>query len=134
MAGLTSKQLKVLPLIASGRSQREAADATGVNESTISTWVNHDSTFVEALAAQRSANLAQAEQHLQSIAIDAVTALRALLEQSSSDSVKLRACTYIIDRTIAPRAEQTPDDNILPNELHQAIKVARQLMRDAAHG
>ena len=97
LANLTPKQTKCLPLLAVGCTAKEVSEQIKVSQVQISEW-KHDPNFMAALDSARRATLRDAEVALSGLALDAVKMLRELLNNASSEQVRLRTATYVIDR------------------------------------
>ncbi len=97
LADLTPKQIKCLPLIAVGWTAKDVSKKIKVSEVQLSEW-KHDPNFMAALDSVRRDALRDAETALSGLALDAVQVLRESLNNASSDQIRLRAATYIIDR------------------------------------
>jgi|GEM_PF-2609046 len=96
-ARLTPKQIRALPLLASGLSAKEVSKRINISQAQISAW-RQDTVFMAALDDYRRNAMREAEAALSGLAMDAVQALRESLTSASSDQTRLRAAIYIIDR------------------------------------
>ncbi len=97
LAGLTAKQIKALPLLASGTTATDVSKQLKISQQQISNWQRHDK-FQNALNTIRRDALRDAETALSGLALDAVQVLRESLNNASGEQTRLRAAMYIIDR------------------------------------
>jgi len=95
-ASLTQAQLAALPLLVSGSKKKDAAAAAGVCPQTISTWLQ-EPHFAAVLQAQREQLASLAVERLKQATGVAVTTVVELME-SGSESTRLKAATYVLDR------------------------------------
>jgi hypothetical protein len=95
---LTPAQSAALPLLAAGAKKKDAAAAAGVCPQTISTWLQ-EPHFTAVLQAQREQLASLAVEQLRQATGVAVTTVVELME-SSSESIRLKAATYVLDRVV----------------------------------
>ena len=118
---LSPNQVQVLTLLMAGSSQREAASQAGVNEATVSRWMNGDPAFIAAYRAE-----------LQSL-YDAVTAeslgyrreaLRFLSERlaTARDPEKVKAAALILKHTTLPRPAGETDPAAIALQIKMAAR------------
>lgn len=87
---LTVQQSNAIDLLVTGCSDREAAEAVGVNRSTITRWRLYHPAFQAELNAQRAALWGQAKEKLRSLIPEAVDILAdALHDPNNDDRAKL---------------------------------------------
>jgi len=94
---LTPKQLRALPLLASGMVAKEVALTVNVSQVQISNWKKNEE-FMEELGRARKEVVRETETRLVGLAIEAVSALGDLMKNARSESSKLRAAIYLIER------------------------------------
>ena len=95
MTALTPKQETAAVLIASGKSCRDTAKDIGIKPETISQW--RKNPYFEALVNElKMEALEGAREQLRNLSAEAVSGLKDLMENSKSDSVKLKACVEIL--------------------------------------
>ena len=132
VTGLTPTQERACSLLASGAKTAEVAQKLDVPEQTIYLW-QKQTTFVCYYNKQRSVIKNAAVQSLFGLMDEAVTAIRESLN-STNESVRLKAASYIIDKlqnvevgktdiVEAVRAEATYSDtegwDITENVFHE---------------
>lgn len=133
VTGLTPTQERACSLLASGAKTAEVAQKLDVPEQTIYLW-QKQTTFVCYYNKQRSVIKNAAVQSLFGLMDEAVTAIRESLN-STNESVRLKAASYIIDKlqnvevgktdiVEAVRAEATYSDtggwDITENVFHES--------------
>ena len=133
VTGLTPTQERACSLLASGAKTAEVAQKLDVPEQTIYLW-QKQTTFVCYYNKQRSVIKNAAVQSLFGLMDEAVTAIRESLN-STNESVRLKAASYIIDKlqnvevgktdiVEAVRAEATYSDTegwgITENVFHES--------------
>lgn len=133
VTGLTPTQERACSLLASGAKTAEVAQKLDVPEQTIYLW-QKQTTFVCYYNKQRSVIKSAAVQSLFGLMDEAVTAIRESLN-STNESVRLKAASYIIDKlqnvevgktdiVEAVRAEATYSDtggwDITENVFHES--------------
>jgi hypothetical protein len=123
-ASLTQGQSVALPLLAAGVKKQDAAAAVGVCPQTVSTWLQQPD-FAAALREQREYLAGLASERLRELVGTAVTTVEKLLE-SGSESVKLKAAIYVLDRVVLLAAADSvpalPSSND-PRQLLAALGV-----------
>lgn len=95
---LTQAQAAALPLLAAGAKKKAAAAAAGVCPQTISAWFQ-EPHFSAAIQAQREEIARSAVERLSEATGVAVATVLALME-SGSESTRLKAATYFLDRVV----------------------------------
>jgi hypothetical protein len=124
-AVLTPAQSAALPLLAAGAKKKDAAAAAGVCAQTISTWLN-EPHFSAVLKAQREQLASLAVEQLRQATGVAVTTVVELME-SSSEPIRLKAATYVLDRVVllgaGDPALAVPADQTDPRQLLAALGV-----------
>lgn len=101
---LTPKQRKVAQLLAVGFSGRDAAAMLKINEATVYR-LRKNPTFQAYLASLLKEVERESLEHLHALRMRAVERLGKLLD-CQTDSVALRACEVILDRTKVPFTAQ----------------------------
>jgi len=136
---LTPAQLQSLPLLAAGEPAKEVATKVDVTPQTVSLWMNHDQDFRHALWLFRKQALDAARSELQLAATEAVTVVRKLLHEGSSEQIRLKAAQLLLDRLGLvgqysangfDGAVITPIANYAPPSEDQSIRT-REAMRKA---
>ena len=98
MHDLTETQHAALTALLSGKTVPEAAEAAGVNQTTVRRWLRKDEAFSEALAAGRREALSNA---MNLVTLAARTAAGVVLEVMRSPktppAVRLRAATGVLE-------------------------------------
>ena len=108
MQGLSVQQEQVIDLISAGRSQRDAAEAAGVTEVTVSRW-RQSPTFRQALEERREELTAAHRMGLAMLVGKAIETLAALMDDASGH-VRLRAALVVLRAAGLDRpAEEDPD-------------------------
>jgi hypothetical protein len=97
-ATLTQAQSAALPLLAAGAKKKDAATAVGVCPQTISAWM-HEPHFSAVLQSERERLAGLAAEGLREATGVAVATVVALVE-SGSESIRLKAATYFLDRVV----------------------------------
>ncbi len=97
LADLTAKQVKALPLLASGMTASNVSKRLKISQQQISNW-KRDEKFQFAVDTVRRNALRDAETALSGLAMDAVQTLRESLNNGYSEQTRLRAAMYVIDR------------------------------------
>jgi hypothetical protein len=95
---LSPQQVNSLPFLAAGELAKVTAAKVGVTPQTVSLWLNHDENFQHALRMFKREALDAACNELQVAAIEAVTVVRKLLQQSSNEQTRLKAAQLLLDR------------------------------------
>ena len=95
---LTQAQSAALPMLATGAKKKDAAAAAGVCPQTVSTWLQ-EPHFSAALRAQREQLAGLAVDRMREVTGVAVATVVALME-SGSETVRLKAATYFLDRVV----------------------------------
>lgn len=96
VTGLTPTQERACSLLASGAKATDVAQQLDVPEQTLYLW-QKQTTFVCYYNKQRSVIKSAAVQSLFGLMDEAVTAIRESLN-STNESVRLKAATYIVDK------------------------------------
>jgi len=97
--GLKPVQLRVIGLLAAGRTVTEAAKKAGVDRTTIYRWQEH-AAFIEHLNRLKSEQFNQLRGELRSLASLAVDTLRDLLTNAETDdAIRLRAAHLVVQAT-----------------------------------
>ena len=91
------KRDRVLALLIAGRTQREAAEAVGVGEDTVSHWMQDPETRTR-LEALRAAPVEAAVRTLQQGALQAAATLVEAAEGSPKDADRIKAAVAVLDR------------------------------------
>jgi hypothetical protein len=97
-ASLTSQQTTALPLLASGAKKKDAAAAAGVCPQTVSAWLQ-EPHFSGALRTKREQLAGLAVERFKETTDLAVATVIELME-SSSEAIRLKAATYVLDRVV----------------------------------
>lgn len=95
---LSPAQINSVKLLAAGKRAKEVAAKVDVTPQTVSLWMNHDQNFRLALWLYKKEALDAARSELQLAATEAVTVVRNLLHESSSEQVRLRAAQLLLDQ------------------------------------
>jgi hypothetical protein len=95
---LSPQQINSLPILAAGESAKSAAEKIGVTPQTISLWLNHDQDYRLALWLFKNDALDAALSQLQTLAAEAVSVVRKLLLEGSTEQIRLKAAQLVIDR------------------------------------
>src|SRR5262249_15361106 len=91
-AGPSHSQHQAILALAGGASITSAAEAAGIDRSTIYRWLRHDAEFVVELNRSKRDHLDRVRGELRSLASDAVKALRELVtSEATPPAVRLRA-------------------------------------------
>lgn len=107
--GLSPAQHIALREILAGKSITSAAEAAGATRPTVSRWMNHDPAFIRALRELQQEPLNEAREALKRLAVDAVEALGAILNDPltcAADRIRaaaqiLRACGLVTAGNVA---------------------------------
>lgn len=93
------RQLLMVAHLLSGRTQREAAELVGVDEKTVSRWLQEPLVRQE-FATQLAAISTELWGRVAAEVADAWEVFRGLL-RSEDERIRLRACTFFLDRVLA---------------------------------
>lgn len=93
---LSQAQLTALPLLAAGSKKQDAAAVAGVCPQTVSAWLQ-EPHFSAALRTKREQLAGLADERLKEATDRAVATVIGLME-SSSEAIRLKAATYVLDR------------------------------------
>lgn len=122
---LTQAQAAALPLLATGAKKKDAAAVAGVCPQTISAWLQ-EPHFSAVLQAQRQQLAGLAVDRLREATGAAVATVIELME-SGSESIRLKAATYFLDRVVLLTAGEPAfaahDDRDDPREALAALGV-----------
>lgn len=122
---LTQAQTAALPLLAAGAKKKDAAAAAGVCPQTISTWLQ-EPRFSAVLQAQREQLASLPVERIKQVTGIAVTTIVELME-SGSESTRLKAATYVLDRVVLLAAGDptfaVPADQTDPRQALAALGV-----------
>jgi hypothetical protein len=94
---ITGKMRKALPLLVSGMAGKDVAASVGVQESTVSHWINHHPQFAIELDRLRQQASNQAIAQLSSSVALAAETIRQILITGKTEAAKLRAAEFIIN-------------------------------------
>ena len=116
---LSASQGLALAALLSGKTMTSAAQAAGVNRTTVWRWLHDDPDFLAFYNAARSEMASSAEQSLRLLSARAVVTLRRLMTRRSvPDAVKLQAALAILKMTTTPvMGPVEPED--AANAIHQ---------------
>jgi len=122
-APLTQAQLAALPLLAAGAMKKDAAAAAGVCPQTISAWLQ-EPHFSAVLKAKREELAGLAAERLKEVTGLAVATVIELME-SGSETTRLKAATYLLDRVLSLTTGDTalPSNRTDPREALAALGV-----------
>lgn len=95
---VSPRQQRAILALATGATDRKAAEAAGVARETVSRWRNHDPVFRAALDQARAAIWRANVEALEALGTDAVAVLRAALSLWN-DQLRVRTAMYIADIT-----------------------------------
>jgi transcriptional regulator with XRE-family HTH domain len=120
LSELKPKQQRAIQLLASGLSGKEVASELGVTPKTISIW-HRDVGFSLALAAEQSRQLRELKRRLVGASDLAMAAIVDIIRNCENSSVRLRAATAIIDRTLPLSSSDTSSESwaLDPEEINQ---------------
>jgi hypothetical protein len=127
--GLTLPQQSAVDLLASGKTDTEAAELLGLHRTTVSKWRAYDPVFQAALNRRRAEVWASGVDRLRSLVPKALDALADELDRSGSPN-RLKAAGEIL------RLAQLPAVAILATEPTEPEDIVRQLVmkrREEAH-
>lgn len=102
---LTQAQSAALPLLAAGAMKKDAAAAAGVVPQTVSAWLQ-EPHFSTALKTERERLAGLAAERLKEATGVAVETVIKLME-SGSESTRLKAATYVLDRVVLLAADDS---------------------------
>lgn len=108
-ASLTGAQLTAIPILAAGSLKKDAAAAANVTPQTVSTWLGQPQ-FRAALDAARLDLSTAASVALRDATGAAVDTILDLLRQGSSETTRLKAACYVLDRVLAIRTAEEPSE------------------------
>jgi DNA-binding LacI/PurR family transcriptional regulator len=108
--GRSAADAVLVAALASGATQREAAEQAGVSERTVRRRLDDDD-FRSAVEEARREMVAQAVAHLSGTATDAAKTLRALLK-ARSEHARLGAARAVLDYLRQHRAEVEVEERI----------------------
>lgn len=119
---LSAQQVKALGLLLAGQTQRDVAAELGINEATISRWLNYDTQFIAAhnagLQSLYDAGLAE----LLDLRRRAFGVLGDLLG-SGDEATRLKAAGIVLRQEIAkPSGPTDPNDIFLGNSLADLLR------------
>jgi hypothetical protein len=95
---LSPAQINSLALLAAGEPAKEVAAKVDVTPQTVSLWMNHDQDFRHALWLFKKQALDAARSELQLAATEAVTVVQKLLQEGSSEQIRLKAAQLLLDQ------------------------------------
>src|ERR1700730_14913008 len=95
---LTQAQLAALPLLAAGAMKKDAAAAAGVVPQTVSAWLQapHFSTALKTELVRLAGGGDQSRDEVAAVRL----AKGSKLMESGSESTRLQAATYVLDRVV----------------------------------
>ena len=138
---LSAAQITSLPLLAAGQLAKEVAAKVDVTPQTISQWMNHDEDFRLALWRFRQEALDASRSELQLAGTEAVTVVRKLLHEGSTEQIQLKAAQLLLDRLGLvgqysangfDGAAVTPLGNYAPPSEDQSIRTREAVRRARA--
>ena len=108
---LSPKQLAVISSLIAGCTVTEAAEAVGVDRSTIHRWLSSDAAFIADYNRQRLDLVNSQQARLRTLSDKSLSVLEKLLDDEQvSPSVRLRAAMAIVHRQGLSRASIGPTD------------------------
>lgn len=114
---ITGKMRKALPLLVSGMAGKDVAASIGVQESTVSHWINHCPQFATELDRLREQASSQAVSQLSSSVALAADTIRQILITGKTEAAKLKAAEYIINNFGLPLRGSTKQTNAVSQEV-----------------
>jgi transposase-like protein len=107
---LSTPQLQIVALLASGVSVSAAAAQAGVHRSTVHNWRLRDPLFARELDRARECHAAEVRSQMESLASQALETLHSILTgPNTSDSVRLKAALAVLQAVPAvPQSEADP--------------------------
>lgn len=124
---LTQAQSAALPLLAAGAKKKDAAVVAGVCPQTVSEWLQQPH-FLAALQDHREKLAGLAVERLREATVTAVDTVIGLME-SGSESIRLRAASYFLDRVLLLAAGEhvfaAPADRTDTGDVLAALGVNR---------
>lgn len=135
---LSPQQEQVIITLLSGSTQKEAAAAVGVAEETVSRWCNSDPEFIATLNLRRRELWESAADRLRSLTTLAIDSLTDILENSTDDSVKLRAALGVLKagalaQLAPPGPEETDPDRVALTIMSRKPTESQMLMASIGH-
>lgn len=124
---LTPKQALALPLVLAGKAGKDIAEEVGVMPSTVSDWINHNTEFKKALAAERDAALDRARKILEAGAVDAAHTLVDTTKGGKGSANKTKAAITVLDKAgvIGP-GEGYPDSVGIDPQTQALVALIQQ--------
>lgn len=95
---LSPAQINSIKLLTAGERAKDVAAKVDVTPQTISLWMNHDEEFRLALWWYRKEALDASRSELQLAGTEAVTVVRKLLHEGSSEQIRLKAAQLLLDQ------------------------------------
>jgi len=130
---LTPTQEQVLALIAAGFTTAAAAQKAGVHRNTVTNWLHQDD-FRSALERARSDKALLYEDQAETLAAEALAALRAIIaDPGMPPAVRLKATIAMLDRSASLPPQAAPDTQPSRPAPKMLPKNAQQSALDAPH-
>lgn len=108
---ITDVQNVVIGHLLAGKTQREAARLTGVNEETVSRWRKGNADFVAELNRRRQSIWAATEERILGLRVQGVEAVERLLE-SEDDRVKFQAAQLVLGLALRQPGGPTSKEDV----------------------
>lgn len=127
------RQMLALRGLQAGRSRKEIAEELGVDVKTVGRWLQEPAVQAE-VATHRASASTELQTHMAAHTAEGWAIFQGLL-QSPDPRIRLRACLWLLDRTLSGASMDRPVDDVgttlnpMPTSLTRLLEVASHVER-----